>query len=74
MFLMSNCHTSGTTGGLIVGCGMVFGVASDMFHGVPIGNGVYKVEVQGVMLLETSLMFQNFKDDLPQLILKDVKG
>jgi hypothetical protein len=30
--------------------GVVFGVASDMFHGVPIGNGVHKVEVQGVML------------------------
>ncbi len=61
MFLMSKHHTSGTTGGqskrFIVGCGVVFGVANDMFHGVPIGNGVYKVEVQGVMLLETSLMF-----------------
>jgi hypothetical protein len=26
------------------------------------------------MLLKTSLMFPNSKDDLPQLLLKDVKG
>jgi hypothetical protein len=45
-----------------------------MFHGVPIGDGVYNVEVQGVMLPETSLMFPNSKDDLPQLLFKDVKG
>jgi len=45
-----------------------------VFHGVPNGNGVYKVEVQCVMLLETSLMFPNSKDDPPQLLLKDVKG
>jgi hypothetical protein len=75
---MSKRHTSGTTSGqgkhFIVRCGVVFGVVDDMFHGVPIGDGVYKVEVQGVMLLETSLMFQNSKDDPPQLLLKDVKS
>jgi hypothetical protein len=70
MFLMSKHHTSGTFGGqskhFIVRCGVVFGVASDMFHGVPIGDGVHKVEVQGAMLLETFLMFSNSKDDLVQ--------
>ncbi len=75
---MNKCHTSGTIGGqskhFIVRCGVVFGVVDDMFHGVPIGDGLYKVEVQGVMLLETSLMFPNFKDDPPQLLLKDVKS
>ncbi len=45
-----------------------------VFHGVPIGNGVYKVEVKGVILLKTSLMFPNSKDDPPQLLFKDVKG
>ncbi len=40
MFLMSKCHTSGTTGGqgkrfFIARCGGVSSVASDMFHGVP---------------------------------------
>jgi hypothetical protein len=45
-----------------------------MFHGVPIGDGVYKVEVQGVMLPKTSLMFPNSKDNPPKLLFKDVKG
>jgi hypothetical protein len=49
MFLMNKCHTSGTIGGqgkhFIVGCGVVSNVVGDMFHGVPIGDGVYKVEV-----------------------------
>jgi hypothetical protein len=34
----------------------------------------YKVEVHGVMLLETTLIFPNLKDDLPQLLLKVVIG
>jgi hypothetical protein len=47
---MSKCHISGTTGGqgkrfFIARCGVVSSVANDMFHGVPIGDGVYKVEV-----------------------------
>jgi len=75
MFLISKHHTSGTTNGqskhFIVRCGVVSGV---MFHGVPIGDGVYKVEVQGVMLPKTSLMFPNSKDNPPQLLFKDVKG
>jgi hypothetical protein len=57
VFLMNKHHTSGTTNGqgkhFIARCGVVYGVAGDMFHGVPIGDGVYKVEVQGVMLLKT---------------------
>jgi hypothetical protein len=49
VFLMNKRHTSGTIGGqgkyFIVGFGVVSGIVDDMFHGVPIGNGVYKVEV-----------------------------
>jgi hypothetical protein len=56
MFLMSKHHTGGTTNGqgkrFIVGCGVVSDVVGDMFHGVLIGDGVYKVEVHGVMLLK----------------------
>jgi hypothetical protein len=36
-----------------------------MFNGVVIKDGVYKVEVHGVMLLETTLIFPNLKDDPP---------
>jgi hypothetical protein len=35
----------------IVANGVVFGVASNMFHGVVIEDGVYKVEVHGVMFI-----------------------
>jgi hypothetical protein len=54
--------------------GVVFGVASNMFHGVVIEDGVYKVEVHGVTLLKTTLIFPNMKDDVSHLLLKDVKG
>jgi hypothetical protein len=36
-----------------------------MFHGVVIENKVYKVEVHGVMLPKTTLIFPNMKDDPP---------
>ncbi len=58
----------------IVANGVVFGVASNMFHGVVIEDGVYKVEVHGVMFIKTILIFPNMKDDLAHLLLKDVKG
>jgi hypothetical protein len=45
-----------------------------MFHGAFIVDGVYKVEVHGVILLKTTLFQPNFKDDPPQQLLKDVKG
>ncbi len=72
VFLMSKCHILAS---IIVSCsgkchiatsGVIFGVVGDMFHGTLIINGVYKVEVQGVTLRETTLFQPNFKDDLPQ--------
>jgi hypothetical protein len=65
-FLMSKCCT--TTIGTkchIAASGAVSGVVGDMLNGVVIKDGVYKVEVHGVMLLETTLMFPNLKDDPP---------
>jgi hypothetical protein len=53
---------------------VVFGVASDTFHWVAIEEGAYKVEVHGVMLLETTLIFSNSKNNHAQLLLKDVRG
>jgi hypothetical protein len=53
---------------------IIFVVANNMFHGVAIEDGVYKVEVHGVTLLKTTLIFPNMKDDLAHLLLKDVKG
>jgi hypothetical protein len=49
---------------------IVRGVPSDTFHGSRIGNGVYKVEVQGVMLADAPLPFPNNKDEPPQLFVK----
>jgi membrane protease subunit (stomatin/prohibitin family) len=75
VFLLSKRHTITIgTKSHIAANGVVFVVASNMFHGVIIEDGVYKVEVQGVTLLETTLIFPNMKDDLPHLLLKDVKG
>jgi len=80
VFLMNKCHILASKivsyGGKchIVTSDVIFGVVGDMFHGTLIINGVYKVEVQGVTLRETTLFQPNFKDDLPQQLLKDVKG
>ncbi len=54
--------------------GVISGVVGDMFHGALIADGVYKVEVQGVTFLKTTLFQPNFKGDHPQLLLKNVKG
>jgi hypothetical protein len=80
MFLMNKCHipASGIVSGSgkchIAASGVVFGVVGDMFHGTIVIDGVYKVGVQGVTIRETTLFQLNFKDDLSQLLLKDVKG
>jgi hypothetical protein len=58
----------------IVTSRVVSSVVDDMFHEVIIADGVYKVEVWGVMLPETTLFQPNLKDDPPQLLLKDMKG
>jgi hypothetical protein len=74
IFLLNKCHTTATgTKRHIVASGVVSGVVGDMFHGVVIEDEVYKVEVHGVMLPKTTLIF-HMKDDPPQLLLKDVKS
>ncbi len=66
LFLMSKCHTTTTrTKHHIATSGAVFGVVGDMFNGVVIKDGVYKVEVHGVMLFETNSIFPSLKDDPP---------
>ncbi len=35
---------------------------------------MYKVELYGVMLPKQALMFLTCKDDLPQLLVNDMKG
>jgi hypothetical protein len=53
---------------------IVRGVPRDTFHGSKIGNGVYKVEVQGVMLANAPLPFPNNKDEPPQLFVNQAQG
>jgi hypothetical protein len=53
---------------------IVHGVPRDTFHGSTIGDGVYKVEVQGVMLEDASLPFPNNKNEPPQLFVMEVQG
>jgi hypothetical protein len=63
---MNKCHTI-TTGTKchIAASGAVFGVVGDMFNGVVIKDEVSKMEVHGVMFLETTLIFPNMKYDPP---------
>jgi hypothetical protein len=64
MFLLSKCHTItiGTkTKSHIATNGVVFGVASNMFHGVVIEDGVYKVEVHGVKLLKNNFDLSKYE-------------
>jgi hypothetical protein len=49
-------------------------ILGDLFHGAQIENGLYKVEVFGLMLLDAPLPFLNYKDDPLQLFLKQVQG
>jgi hypothetical protein len=76
IFLMNKAH-NGTTFGVgkcfITTHGVVSSVFGDIFTS-PIGDGVYKVEVYGVMLPKQVLMFLTCKYDLPQLLVNDAKG
>jgi hypothetical protein len=49
-------------------------VGTNLFHGANIQDGVYKVEVRGVMLVDTPLPFPNHNDEPVQLLLKHVKA
>jgi len=59
VFLLRKHHIP--TSGIVYGVGkhhiatskVIFGVANDTFHWVAIEEGLYKVEVHGVMLLKT---------------------
>jgi hypothetical protein len=53
---------------------LVSGILGDLFHGAQIVDGMYKVEVFGLMLLDAPLPFLNYKDDPLQLLLKQVQG
>lgn len=46
---------------------VVFGVWGDLFHETQIDDGLYKVEVCGLKLLDAPLLFPNHKDDPLQL-------
>jgi hypothetical protein len=66
VFLLSKHHTITIGTKLhIAASGVVYGVAGDMFHGVVTKDEVYKVEVHGVILPKTTLIFPNMKDDPP---------
>jgi hypothetical protein len=60
--------------GIHVASAVVYRVPGDLFHGTQIDDGLYKVEVYGLMLLDVPLPFPNHKDDSPQLELKQVQG
>ncbi len=64
VFLLSKRHTTTRIGTKchIAANGVVFGVVINMFHGVVIEDGEYKMEVHGVTLLKTTLIFPNMKE------------
>ncbi len=72
VFLLHKCEHDGM--GTPTTSTIVYGVLRDLFHGAQIVDGLYKVEVSGLMLLDALLHFPNFKDDLLQLLLKQVQG
>jgi hypothetical protein len=53
---------------------VIFGVVGNLFHAKEIVDGVYKVEVQGLMLLDASFPFPNYNDSFGQLLFKQVCG
>jgi hypothetical protein len=49
-------------------------LGKDMYHGAQIRQGVYKVEVKFVLMLEITLPFLNHHDDPPQEFLVQMKN
>jgi hypothetical protein len=45
-----------------------------LFNGIKIVDNVYKVEMCGMVLPNAPFPFPNFKDELAQLLLKQVQG
>jgi hypothetical protein len=60
--------------GIHAASAVVYKDPGDSFHGTHFDDGLYKLEVRGLMLLDAPLPFPNHKDDLPQLELKQVQG
>ncbi len=52
--------------------GVVSGIIRDLFHGKEIVDWMYKVEVQGLMLLDAPQPFPNYNDLPTQLLFKQV--
>ncbi len=57
-----------------VASGVVSKFPRDLFHGKFFVDGVYKVEVQGLMLSDAPLPFPNYIDLHTQLLPKQVCG
>ncbi len=72
LLLMHKCEHDGM--GTLATSAIVFGVIRDLFHGAQIANGLYKVEVFGLMLLDAPFHFLNLKNDPLQLLLKQAWG
>jgi hypothetical protein len=49
--------------GTLIASAIVYGVLGDIFHGTHIVNGLYKVELFGMMLPDAPLPFPSHKDD-----------
>ncbi len=60
--------------GTPIASAIVFGVPRDLFHGAKIVDGLYEVEVYGLMLPDAPLPFPNYKDHPLQLLLKQIQG
>lgn len=59
----------------IAGSAIVFGPPKkDMFHGVEIKEGVYKVEMKFVLIPRAPLPFLDYGDDSLQLCVKQVRN
>ncbi len=71
VFLLHKCELDGM--GTFATSAIIFGILGDLFHGRQIVDGLYKVEVFGLMLLDAPLPFPKYKDCL-QLLLKQVQG
>lgn len=53
---------------------VIFGVLGNLFHAKEIVDGVYKVEVRGLMFPNAPLPFPNHNNSLAQLLFKQVCG
>jgi hypothetical protein len=71
VFLLHKCKLDGM--GTLATSVVISRVPGDLFDRAQIVDGLYKVEVFGLMLLDAPLPFPNYKDD-PLQLLKQVQG